>query len=231
MRKKLLVIGATIVLAMASLTGCGSKESTGDTTSGEATVTDVAETTEEATDEEVATEEVSLFDEDAYRSSFRFFNYDSGLEAYLEGDEIVCGDFIFKYEEESFIPLTYYDGVDYMNSSSRMSVGRFNISNSEDFLTTLDVDLFNDDVSTFVYTERDEKMEFERTGDVVEFTNSDGNKVKMFSATLTYYGTHDTIVIAVDNEINLYIDYENVEISQDDYEQFLPLTEGWITNQ
>ena len=231
MRKKFLVIGATIVFALSALTGCGSKESTGDTTSEEAKVTDVADTTEETTTEEVTTEEVSVFDEDAYRSSFYFYNQDSGLEAYLEGNEIVCGDFVFKYEVDSFIPLTYYDGEDYMSSSSRMSVGRFNISNSEDFLTTLDVDLFNDDVSTFVYTERDDKMEFERTGDVVEFTNADGNKVKMFPATLTFYGTHETIVITMDNGINLYIDYENVEISQDDYEQFLPLTEGWVTNQ
>lgn len=231
MKKKFLVIGATVVLALASLTGCGSKESTGDTTSEEATVSSVADTTEETTTEEVTTEELSAFDEDACNSSFYFYNQDSGLEAYLEGDEIVCGDFVFKFERDSFIPLAYYDGEDYLNSSSKISVGIFNISNREDFLTTLDVDLFNDDVSTFVYTERDDKMEFERTGDVVEFTNSDGNKVKIFPATLTFYGTHETIVIAMDNGINLYLDYENIEISQDDYEQFLPLTEGWVTNQ
>ena len=37
------------------------------------------------------------------------------------------------------------------------------------------------------------------------------------------------IIIAIDNGVSLQL--SGADISQDDYEQFLPLTEGWVTNQ
>lgn len=221
MRKKFLVIGATVILAMASLTGCGSKDSSGGTSSEEATVTDVADTVEETTTEEVTTEEVAIFDEAHVGSSFSYV--DGGIDAinedvfkaYKEGDEFVCGEYVFT----PVLPKWrgYYCDVD----STTWYLYSF----------YADTDLFSDNVDEFKWN-NGETYKCKRNGDIIELTNSDGNKVKMFKF-LWYnregYESNGGIIIAIDNGVSLQL--SGADISQDDYEQFLPLTEGWVTNQ
>lgn len=214
MKKKFLVIGATVVLALSTLTGCGSKESTGDATSEEATVTDVAETTEETTVEEVTTEEYDL---DAYNSSFSFSSGGGEFLAYKEGDEFVCGEYIF----EPGSSKSYYT----YTASDSTTLNLFTVRTSDaNFFEGFDA--FEDSSTSESYV---------RTGDICEFTNADGNKVKMYSADCTDVANggvvYKIVTIAIDNGITMMLSSRDIEIAQDEFEKFLPLTEGWITNQ
>lgn len=117
MKKKLLVIGATVVLALASLTGCGGKDSSGGTSSEEATVSSVADTTEQTTTEEASSEveevtdgfNVEELDDEELQAFLDKFNASSSLrfdipdekEGYKEGDEVVCGKYVFCVENHS----------------------------------------------------------------------------------------------------------------------------------
>lgn len=219
MRKKFLVIGATVVLALSTLTGCGSKDSSGGTTSEEATVTDVADTTEETTTEEVTSEEVSAFDEDACNSSFHYL--DTEFVAYKEGAEFVCGDYVFNVPIGSYPTCTVGDGQELAlltcDYASEKGIDYF-----EGF------DSYEDEVGEGDYART---LSYARTGDIIEFTNADGNKVKMYPVERTdsIGGNTDKLVcIAVDNGISLMLLTAGVEITQTDYELFLPLSEGWI---
>ncbi|MBO5238836.1 MAG: hypothetical protein J6B50_08685 [Lachnospiraceae bacterium] len=224
MRKQFLVIGATVVLAMVSFTGCGSKSSSGDTISEEATVTDEADTTEEATDEEVATEEITPFDAEAFFLSLNCQG--NGFEAYKVGNEFVCGNYTFKTMDTNPNACECI-----LSETDSLTLSAFGTNE----------DLFTSDVDSFTVCNVSSSVSYERTGDIMEFTNSEGNKVKMFfatnvNATDSIYGRCvNSIIIAIDNGITLKIGVythssEDVEISQDEFEKFLPLTEGWIMN-
>ena len=223
MRKKLLVIGATVVLALASLTGCGSKESTGGTTSEEATVTDVANTTEETTTEEVTTEEVATFNSGLVGFAFSYIDggidaiNDDVFKAYKEGDEFVCGEYVFTPTNPDNM-VKYTCDVD----STTWYLDPF----------YADTDLFSGNVDEFKCKLSGDMLQCKRNGDVIEFTNSDGNKVKMFKIliySLDGVEFDGGIVIAIDNGVSLRL--AGADISQDEFEKFLPLTEGWLTNR
>lgn len=226
MKKKLLVIGATVVLAMTSLTGCGSKDTSGGTTSEEATVSSVADTTEETTAEEttaeeVTTEEICAFDDNAFFSSFKYQG--NGFQAYKEGNEFVCGDYTF------------------IQDDINPDVFRCELSETDSLVLTslvTDEDLFTSNVDSFV-SSAPYNYSYERTGDVVEFTNSDGKKVKVFFAKVSENKedgvSWNSIILAIDNgvsiEVGTHLFSGGVEITQDEFEKFLPLTEGWISNR
>lgn len=225
MRKKLLVIGATVVLAMSALTGCGSKDSSGGTSSEEVTVTDIADTTEETTVDEVTTEEVSAFDSNAFFTSFNCQG--NGFEAYKVGNEFVCGNYTFKTMDTNPNACECI-----LSETDSLTLSAFGTNE----------DLFTSDVDSFTVCNVSSSVSYERTGDIMEFTNSEGNKVKMFfatnvNATDSIYGRCvNSIIIAIDNGITLKIGVytyssEDVEISQDEFEKFLPLTEGWVSNK
>lgn len=64
-----------------------------------------------------------------------------------------------------------------------------------------------------------------------EFTNADGNKVKMYPVerTVSIDGAVTKYVfIAVDNGVSMELLSEGIEITQDEFEKFLPFTEGWV---
>lgn len=225
MKKKFLVIGATVVLALSTLTGCGSKETSN--TSTEATVTDaesgIGKVAEKVSSEaEDTTEEVSAFDEDACNSSFHYL--DTEFVAYKEGAEFVCGDYVFNVPIGSYPTCTVGDGQELAlltcDYASEKGIDYF-----EGFDSYEDEVGEGDYAYTFTYT---------RTGDTVEFTNADGNKIKMYPVERTSSSGDESnklVFITVDNGITLMLLTTGVEITQDEFEKFLPLTEGWITNQ
>lgn len=215
MKKKFLVIGATVVLALASLTGCGSKETPNIST--EATVTDaesgIGKVAEKVSSEaEDTTEEVSAFDENAYSKSFHY-TLSNGLRAYKEVTDLECAGYVFTISD-SGSNLNYED-----DTSGSLSIGG----------VVIEADLINGDIDTFNGIDDS----YKRVGDIVEVTNSDGNKVRMFLTEYTPSGMsgwfNHVLILAVDNGIVIQVSMVGgLEISQDDWESFVPITEGWI---
>ena len=236
MKKKFLVIGATVVLAVASLTGCGSKETTN--TSTEATVTDVESTdvkeSEEESSEVEGVNDGFLIDEmddetmqaylDKFNASSLRFDIPDEKQGYKEGDEFVCGEYVF-------------NATDYFYPTCKISDNQeLTAKVCIDYASEADIDLFEGfDSFEIVYDDSENDYvntsSFVRTGDIVEFTNEDGNKVKMYPVERTESFTGETsklLFIAVDNGVSMELISEGIEITQDDFEKFLPLTEGWV---
>lgn len=237
MRKKVLVIGATVVLAMASMTGCGSKDSSGGTTSEEATVTDV-ESTDIKVSEEASSEVKEVTDGfsieemddetmqaylDKFNASSLRFDIPDEKQGYKEGDEFVCGEYVFNATDYFYPTCKISDNQELTAKVCIDYASEADIDLFEGF-DSFDVEANYDDDSVFTLT-------YVRTGDIVEFTNADGNKVKMYPVERTdSIGDAVTkyVFIAVDNGVSMELISEGIEITQDDFEKFLPLTEGWV---
>lgn len=147
--------------------------------------------------------------------------------AYNLHDNFLCGDYLIEPSTTGYAM--------YAESESGVSLSIDMLDTANHFQ---DVDFFEDKFDTITYDTGYNKINYELTGDVSEYINSEGVRVNMYSFKADFSDTGEPhygygIIIATENGIVLRVlrasSGKTEIINQDDFEMFLPLTEGWIT--
>ena len=147
--------------------------------------------------------------------------------AYNLHDNFLCGDYLIEPSTTGYAM--------YAESESGVSLSIDMLDTANHFQ---DVDFFEDKFDTITYDTGYNKINYELTGDVSEYINSEGVRVNMYSFKADFSDTGEPhygygIIIAMENGIVLRVlrasSGKTEIINQDDFEMFLPLTEGWIT--
>lgn len=150
------------------------------------------------------------------------YKNDDGVYAVHDTNPIDCNDIEFTYEPEQDM---YVCGARLLETVQQMhydiQVGRF----------TEAVDLMGD-VDTFRHGKDSFEMEDTRIGDVVEVTNSEGSKVKIFKSSGKYLSSdreqrHIYVVSDKGLKLQLTLFEEDMDFTQEQLENFVVFSEGW----